>query len=215
MREGSRSQESVEAENARLKARITELERERFDDDAPRQNRVRSESRFSDISSHAARTADNVTRGMVYAFIEQLQSGVDVMNTIADEFFTEARTRRGASLRSDEDIRSDADEFFSEPRTRRRSASLSSDEDIRSDEERRSVLTSGLAEGIHESLEIPHRVARRFFEELDAPRESERYAGQRTTRRDRGRPVRRESTEIHKRTPSGTSTKIETETKNE
>lgn len=218
MREGSRSQESVEAENARLKARITELERERFYDDAPRQSRTRSESRFSDVSSHAARTADNVTRGMVYAFIEQLQSGVDVMNTIADEFFSEPRTRsRGASLSSDEDTRYDADEFFSEPRTRRRSASLSSDEDedIRSDDERRSVLSSGLAEGIHESLEIPHRVARRFFEELDAPRESERYAGQRITRRDRGRPVRRESTEVHKRTPSGTSTKIETETKNE
>jgi hypothetical protein len=191
MREGSRSQESVEAENARLKARIKELELERFDDDTPRRYPERSENRFSDVSSHAARTADNVSRGMVYAFIEQLQSGVDVMNTIADEFFSEARTRR-------------------------RDAGLSTAEDLRSDdEERRSTLSSGLAEGIHESLEIPHRMARRFFDELDAPSESDRYASTRTTRRDRSRSVRRESTATHKTSPSGSTTKIETETRNE
>lgn len=192
MREATRSQESVEAENARLKARIKELETERFDDDVPaaRGNRERSEFRFRDVSSHAARTADNVTRGLVYAFIEQLQSGVDVMNTIAEEVFAESRARR-------------------------RGADFSSDEDIRPSEERRFAVTSGLAEGIHESLNIPHRVAKRFFEELEAPSESERPAGPRRARRDRGGSVRWESAETQRTTPSGSTTKIETETRKE
>jgi hypothetical protein len=182
MQEMSRSQESLEAENARLKGRITELESERFEEDVPaaRRNRERSENFFGDVSSHAARTADNVTRGLVYAFIEQLQSGVDVMNTIADEIFGESRSRRRGA-------------------------------DVSSDEEKRSAAMSGLAEGIHKSLEIPHRVAKRFFEELEAPSESERPAGQKPARRDRGGSVRRESTETQNRTPSGSTTKIETE----
>jgi hypothetical protein len=189
MREGNRSHESVEAENARLKARIRELESDRFDEDAPsaRRNRERSENRFSDVSSHAARTADNLSRGVFYALIEQMQSGVDVMNTIADEVFGESRTRRRDS---------------------------NSDEDTRSND-RRSSVTSGIVEGIHESLEIPHRVAKRFFEELEPASESDRPSSHKTARSERSGSVRRESTETHKVTPSGSTTKVETETRTE
>jgi len=65
-----KEKESLETENAQLRARIEELEH-------PAQ----------DLPFHAFDTADRLARGFTYALVEELQTGVDSINAMANKFF--------------------------------------------------------------------------------------------------------------------------------
>jgi hypothetical protein len=99
--ESGRSQSSLEAENARLRARIRELESrysdrrtDEYDEPWRRRHSEETEDRVRDIPSHAADTMERLARGLTHAFVEQLQSSVDAMHAVADEILGASRSRR-------------------------------------------------------------------------------------------------------------------------
>lgn len=192
----SRSYESLEAENARLRARIRDLESKRSHGDdygRRRRNRTSAEDRVRDLPSHASDAADRLTRGLTYAFAEHLQSGVDALTAVADEVFGGPRSGRTTSDRSytdepgenhaksDHENEDDADD--------RRSGDRISDA--------MSDLAHGVVEGIHQSLDAPRRSAERFFDEIydeqDRPRSYSKSYRRET--QEGGSRVRKETTE--------------------
>jgi len=176
------SNESLEAENARLRSRIRELqselgERRETESGSTRRSRTRRTRRISeetedslrDIPDHAMDELDRLARGFSYAAAEHFRSASDVINRFADEMFRGRPERR------------------SESETRRESES-----DLDREEDRLVDYTddtlAGIAGGVHESIEMPRRVIERFFDayEEDLPARSSR----RRTRARTGRSVR-------------------------
>jgi hypothetical protein len=228
--ESGRSRESLEAENARLRARIRELESRysdrranEYDEPWRRRRREETEDRVRDIPSHTADSLERLTRGLTYAFVEQLQSGVDALNVVADEILGPSRSTRRTRYEGEErgEYRrrrtsryeeTEADEEYDEERGRRpgrRSADMMSD------------VAAGIAEVIHESLDTPRRVVERFFDayyEENEPRrrrEEEPRDRRWEARRERGGRVQTELTETETVSPTGTRTTSETEIERE
>jgi len=91
------STESLRAENARLRARIRELEAE-----APRRSRLEVDEETADISrdlpGRAMNEANRVMRAAILASLEQLRVGAEAVDTFASEVFRRNRPETRTSV---------------------------------------------------------------------------------------------------------------------
>jgi hypothetical protein len=155
--------QNLEAENARLRARIRELESDpsaRAETDrstASQRSRTRrtrtlspeTEDRLRDIPSHALDELDRLARGVSYAMAENLRSTSDVITSVAEELFgpksqrrSESTTRRSSSV----DTRVEVD------RGQDRVVESDTDPDVDRVSNMADDLVAGVAKGAHESL---------------------------------------------------------------
>ena len=233
------SASSTEAENARLRERIRNLEAELSRGSEQRRStsrRDRDEDSFRDVATHAADEASRFLRGLTFAMVEQLRASAKVADAIADEVFTrqesEPASERSSSSSSrryrarDRSYRSSYSRYESDERSY-------DDEDDRADNEGRRArrrtrnlandVVSGVIEGLHQSVEVPRRVVSRFYEayaedddsdgsesqDADTYRSERRYSSERESA-DEGRT---RSVKVEKESgPSGESFKKEIKT---
>jgi hypothetical protein len=173
---------TLEAENARLRARIRELEmrssRETVDetDDSDRQRRWdEADDRGRDIPDHAANTINRLGRAFMSAEAEMVRASLDAGRAVADEM--RGRSDKTRSSRAERDDRErDRD------RKSRDSSTLMAD------------LANGIAEAVHQSLELPVRAVDRFMEEFDRERERQRNEDRPRRTRSSRSSVRSENT---------------------
>jgi predicted metal-dependent phosphoesterase TrpH len=139
------SRESLEAENARLRARVRELEsrssegRTDATGGSARWHRwEEAEDRVRAIPDHAFDTVNRLARGLASAHAEYLQASLDATNAFLDDIVARSRTGRKASSTSEDAVES--------------SRELAAD------------VASGIVECIHQSLETPLRAVDRFFD---------------------------------------------------
>jgi hypothetical protein len=193
--------QALEAENERLRARIKELESELSggeDTSSRRRYRTRRTRRLSeetedsirDIPSHAIDELDRLARGFSYAVAENLRSTSDVINGFADEVFGRRGERRSVSRtrRSRYEDEREQDREYESESDRDQVSTASVDE-----------VLAGVATGIHESLDMPRRVIERFFdayEEEPSSRSSERRVRVRT----QDEPTRSSRVEVKEKT---------------
>jgi len=133
---------TLAAENARLKARIEELEAQLHTKGSGKPASHSDIDRLThDIPEKAAHEANRLVHAMAHAFVEQLRSTADVINVVADE----------AYKRKEE--RSTRDESIDEMRLR----------DLEND------IASVLSKGIEKFLATPRRVVNKFYEVYQEP----------------------------------------------
>jgi hypothetical protein len=222
-REQVRSRESLEAENARLRARLRALESRgsaiREEEEGP------SGGDRRDVADRAQNIPSRLARGLTYSLVEGMQASVDVLNVFADQVFRSPRSSRRTADDSDRvDARQD------------RNSDLDTEPDLAEDTERRPAdraadvvadLASGIAKGINESLDIPRRAVKGFSDAYsDAePQGHREEASVRETREFETRSVRRYATggervtrsrtQSERKTPTGTEVTTESESSSE
>lgn len=161
--------QSLEAENARLRARIRELESEPTDTGSsprPRRRRTRAiseetEDNLRDVPSHAMDELGRLGRGLSYAVAEGFRVTSDLFSCWADEVSaprSQRRSRHAPSVRSGANVDTEGD-TESEPQV----ASTVADD-----------LVAGVASGIHEVIDGPRRVVESF---MDAYQEDPKPSG--------------------------------------
>ena len=140
---------SLEAENARLRARVRELESK--GSEKPGEGPGKSshwsrleaaEDRVRDIPEHAYDTVNRLARGITSAQTEYVQGSLDSVNALLDEVFS--RTRKGGKSSA---ASGEAD-----------SSPLDAPRELATD------VASGIVECLHRALETPLRAVDRFFD---------------------------------------------------
>jgi cell division septum initiation protein DivIVA len=134
---------ALAAENARLKARIDELEAELQSKGSGKKSKSHTETDklVHDMPDKAADEATRLLHALAHAFVEQLRSSADVIKVVADEAFKRREQRSSKDERLDE-------------------MRLSEIEDD---------LASVLNKGIDKSLDVPRRVVDKFYEVYQEP----------------------------------------------
>ena len=173
--------QTLEAENARLRARMRDLESESSDTGSsqrPRRRRNRAvseetEDNLRDIPGHALDELGRLGQGLSYAVAEGFRSTSDFFTGFADEVSTQRpqrRSRRASSARQGVSLET-------EPETEPETHVVSNVADD---------IVAGVSSGVHELLDAPRRVVEGL---MDAYREEPRSSitGEGRTRTVEGR----------------------------
>jgi hypothetical protein len=157
--------EALQAENARLRARISALESEHTAGETqreaagpaeePKQPPILSDETrdlLKDLGSSSLSEIDRLARGLTYALVESIHGTADAVNAAAETAFGERADRRAAQRTGEaqDTLRGSTDD-----------------------------LVASVTTGIRAALQNSHRVARRF---LDA------YDDEKHTRKQQARP---------------------------
>lgn len=141
---------SLEAENARLRARVSELESKNSEKLAGGSvgssgcsRWEETEDRVRDIPDHALDTVSRLARGIASAHVEFLQSSLDSTNALLTELFARSRSARKADATGGGPGRS----------------TMNAQRELAAD------VASGIVESIHRSLDAPLRAVDRFCDE--------------------------------------------------
>ena len=132
---------TLAAENARLKARIDELEAELHTKGSGKSaSHLDTDRLIHDMPEKAADEANRLFLAMAHAFVEQLRSTADVINAVADEAFK----RREERSSRDESMKVRLIDFEND-------------------------IASVLNKGIEKVLATPRRVVDKFYEVYQEP----------------------------------------------